>query len=254
MRALRARLARHPLPIDAHFRDCVTLTYAVPADVVAPLLPPGLELDTVNGAGFLAIALVQTEALRPAPLPAAAGQDFFLAGYRVFTRFRTASGRSLRGLRILRSDTDRPLMVAAGNLLTHYNYHRCSAVVSRSHDAIDVAIRTHDGRGDLHVTAHTDRHDLPEGSPFGSPREALRFAGPLPFTFEYEPETHAIVVIEAARTHWRPSPIIVDVERVAFFDHAPFRGCRPVLAAAFHVSNVDYHWYRGVRHALQADR
>jgi uncharacterized membrane protein YphA (DoxX/SURF4 family) len=247
---LRARLARHPLPIDAHFRDCLTLTYALPADVLRPLLPPGLELETVDGSGFVAVALVQTEGLRPRGLPAAAGQDFFLAGYRVFTRFRTSSGRTLRGLRILRSDADRPQMVAAGNLLTHYNYHRCAATVTRSTDAIDIAVRSRDGGGDLHVTAHPDQRHLPAGSPFASVRDASRFAGPLPFTFDYEAETDAIVAIQAARTNWRPEPIAVDVDRIAFFDQPPFRGCTPVLAAAFHVANVDYHWHRGVRHAL----
>jgi hypothetical protein len=249
-RRLRAMLARHPLPIDAHFRDCLTLTYAVPADVLRPLLPPGLELETVGGSGFVAVALVQTEGLRPAPLPAAVGQRFFLAGYRVFTRFRTPSGRSLRGLRILRSDTDRPQMVAAGNLLTHYNYHRCDAAVAAGADTIEVDVRTPDGAGDLHVTAHPREPRLPDGSPFASVREARRFAGPLPFTFDYEAETHAIVAIEAARTNWHPRPITVDVDRIAFFDQPAFRGCTPVLAAAFHVSDVDYHWHRGVRHAL----
>lgn len=247
---LRTLLGRHPLPIDAHFRDCVTLTYALPADVLRPLVPPGLELETVNGSGFVAVALVEAEALRPSPLPAAVGQNFFLAGYRVFTRFRTRSGRSLRGLRILRSDTDRPQMVAAGNLLTHYNYHRCTAAVGRTADRIDVDVRTPDGRGDLQITARPHQHALPDGSPFASVREARRFAGPLPFTFDYEAATHGIVAIQAARTRWEPEPIAVDVRRIAFFDQPAFRGCTPVLAAAFHVADVDYHWHRGVHHAL----
>jgi uncharacterized membrane protein YphA (DoxX/SURF4 family) len=247
---LRAMLARHPLPIDAHFRDCVTLTYALPAAVLRPLLPPGLELETVNGSGFVAVALVQTEALRPSPLPAALGQDFFLAGYRVFTRFRTASGRSLRGLRILRSDTDRPQMVAGGNLLTHYDYHRCSATITEADGRLEIDIKTPGGEADLRISALPLEHRLPDGSPFASAREALRFAGPLPFTFDYEPETHAIIAIQATRANWRPKPIAVEVRRIAFFDQPQFRGCTPTLAAAFHVSDVDYHWERGVHHAL----
>ena len=247
---LRARLARHPIPVDARFRECVTLTYAFPARILRPLLPPGLELETVNGCGFVAVALVQTERLRPAAAPAALGQDFFLAGYRVFTRFRTASGRSLRGLRILRSDADRAVMVAGGNLFTHYNYHRCDASIDASDAAVKVAVTSRDGHGDLELTAHPRQHGLPAGSPFGSVREALRFAGPLPFTFDYEAETHAIIAIEAARANWRPQPIAVDVRRMAFFEQPAFRGCTPVLAAAFHVSGIDYHWHRGVRHAL----
>ena len=76
----------------------------------------------------------RARSLRPAGLPAFVGQDFFLAGYRVFARLRLSDGRTLRGLRILRSDADRWSMVAGGNLLTHYNYHRCSADVDVAGD------------------------------------------------------------------------------------------------------------------------
>jgi uncharacterized protein YqjF (DUF2071 family) len=247
---VRVALRRHPIPIEAHFRDCLTLTFALPEDVLKPLLPPGLELETVDGQGFVAVALVQTENLRPAHAPHAVGRDFFLAGYRIFARFRTTSGRRLRGLRILRSDADRATMVVVGNLLTHYNYRRCAAAIAFSQERIDVSVRTADGRGDLDVSARPGDRTLPAGSPFRSIRAARRFAGPLPFTFDYEPETHAIVAIQASRANWRPEPVAVDVRRIAFFEQPPFCGCRPRLAAAFHVSNIDYRWHRGVRHAL----
>jgi hypothetical protein len=29
-----------------------------------------------------------------------------------------------------------------------------------------------------------------------------------------------------------------------------FRGCTPVLAAAFHVNGIEYRWERGVHHRL----
>src|SRR5579871_6110526 len=112
-------LKRHPIPISAFFRHSLVLTYAVPKEILEPFLPAGLVPDVFRGYGFLAIALVQTEHLRPSFLPAALGQDFFLSGYRIFTRLGTAA-QSKRGLRILRSDTNRGLMACAGNLLTHY--------------------------------------------------------------------------------------------------------------------------------------
>lgn len=71
------------------------LAYALPAEVLKPLLAPGLKLDTYGDLGFLAIALVETRALRPAFLPEALGLNFFLAGYRIFTRYQTPSGRSI---------------------------------------------------------------------------------------------------------------------------------------------------------------
>lgn len=251
---LRARLRRHPIPIDAHFDDCLTLTYAVPADVLRPLVPPGLQLETLRGYGFIAVALVQTESLRPAWLPRVFGRNFFLAGYRVFVRMQAPDGRILRGLHILRSDANSALMVSAGNLLTHYNYRRCEAAIRSSNGRIDIAVRTADSSGDLDMTATLDDAVLPVESPFSSLREARRFAGPLPFTFDYEPETHAIVAIQATRTNWAPRPIGVDVRRISFFGQPMFRGSTPTLAAAFHVGGVDYRWERGVRIPLAAAR
>ena len=248
---LRARLRRHPIPIEAHLEDCLTLTYALPPGVLGRLLPPGLELDTFGGYGFVAVALVQTRSLRPAGLPKGCGQDFFLAGYRVFARFRATDGRTLRGLLILRSDADRRAMVAGGNLLTHYNYHRCQATIDASADRIRLAVSTPDSIGGLELTAYLTDATLPAGSPFLNVRDARRFAGPLPFTFDYEPETDAIIAIRATRTAWRPAPVAVDVRRVAFFDQPIFDGCTPILAAAFHVKDIDYRWERGVCHVLR---
>jgi uncharacterized membrane protein YphA (DoxX/SURF4 family) len=249
-RRLRTWLKRHPIPIEAHFNECITLTYALPADVLIPLLPPGLQLDTRHGYGFVAVALVQTEALRPAGWPKTLGQRFFLAGYRVFVKFRTPGGHVARGLRILRSDADRWRMVVGGNLLTHYNYHRCQAAIVRPGDRIRIEIATDDGSGNIDIVADPSQSTLPPGSPFASAREARYFAGPLPFTFDYEEGSHAIIAIEAVRTRWKPAPIGVDVRHLSFFDLPAFQGCRPILAAAFRVSNIDYRWQRGVYYPL----
>jgi hypothetical protein len=258
----RARLRRHPFAIAAHFDEAVTLTYALPAGVLRQLLPPGLELDTFGEYGFIAVALVRTRNLRPAGWPAALGQDFFLAGYRVFTRFRASDARRLRGLRILRSDTDKARMVAGGNLLTHYNYHRCAVSFETVAGGLHVVVTTPDGVGDLDVWVRASRpddtdgnqHVLPTSSPFASVREARRFAGPLPFTFDYESDTHSIVAIEARREHWHPVPIDVDVRRIGFFDQPAFAGCTPTLAAAFRVSNIDYRWNAGVLCAIEPEK
>ena len=58
-------LKRHPFSVRAFFRQSLVLTYAFPSDILQPLLPPGLALDTYGEYGFLAIAMVQTERLHP---------------------------------------------------------------------------------------------------------------------------------------------------------------------------------------------
>jgi hypothetical protein len=248
-----AFLKRHPIPISAFFRHSLVLTYAFPREILASLLPPGLALDTYGDHGFLAIALVQTESLRPSFLPQTFGRGFFLSGYRIFTRLETPAN-SQRGLRILRSDTDHRWMVWAGNLLTHYHYRLCHAELTEQPDGIRWRIRTPRGQADLDVLARIESRPaaLPAGSPFASAKDARRFAGPLPFTFDYEPETHSIIRIRGVRQHWNPQPVEVDVRENTFLQQEPFCRATPVLANAFHVHDVPYEWRRGVRIPLEA--
>jgi hypothetical protein len=239
------RLRRHPLPIAAHFRHSLVLAYAFPHEVLRPLLPPGLVLDTFAEVGFAAVALVQTERLRPSFVPVRLGRSFFLSGYRLFVR--RAEQPSLRGLYILRSDTDRRSMALLGNLLTHYRYRLAHVSVTERSGELEIVVRTPGAEADLHVIADLASRPapLPAGSPFGSLDEARKFAGPLPYTFDYEASTRSLVVVRAVRTAWDPQPIEVEVRGATFFDQRPFRDAEPVLANAFHVADVDYRWERG---------
>ena len=192
--AQKTRLAHQSL----FRRASLVLAYAIPEKALRPLLPPGLQLDTYGEFGFLAIAMVEARDLRPAFSPAGLGLDFFLAGYRIFTRYRTLGGRTLRGLRILRSDTDRRSMRVFGNLLTHYGYELSRCNIHRTECTYTVEICTPNGDADLEVEADIsgDAISPPPGSPFPDVREARKFAGPLPFTFDYERETHSIIRVE----------------------------------------------------------
>ena len=98
-------LRRHPFPVVAQFERVVAVSFAFPETILRLMVPNALEIDTYEGLGFLTVAMVWTNKLRPAGFPEVLGQDFFLAGYRVFTRLREESGRRLRGLNILRSET-----------------------------------------------------------------------------------------------------------------------------------------------------
>jgi hypothetical protein len=253
---MRHLLQRHPIPVKAWFRHSLVLTYALPAQLLTPLLPPGLMLDTFEGFGFLAVAMVQTQRLRPAFLPRVFGQDFFLTGYRVFARFRTADGRLLRGLRILRSDANRQMMVWGGNFLTHYQYRLAHAEVRESHNTLAVNLATPNAEADVQVIAHLEAamEAPPAGSPFRDLHQARLFAGPMPFTFDYERETHSIIVIEGVRENWKPNPIPVEVARLTFLDRPPFNQAPRVLANAFHVCDIPYAWKRGVRHSLKPEQ
>ncbi|HEX4122304.1 MAG TPA: hypothetical protein VH619_16935 [Verrucomicrobiae bacterium] len=66
----------------------------------------------------------------------------------------------------------------------------------------------------------------------------------MPFTFSAEGDG-SFVVIEGSRQNWVPRPVRVKNWRVSLFDEAPLRETKPILANAFAVENVDYHWKKG---------
>lgn len=246
----RHLLQRHPIPMTCHFDHGLVVTWALPEQVLEPLVPPGLELDTYDGRwGFVVIALVQARRLRPASLPAWAGRDYALTGYRIFVKHRNQAGRTRRGLYILRSDTDKRPMKLGGNLLTHYRYRLADIGIRNARDRLDVRITTPAAEADLHVVARLADWPapLPPGSPFRSDRDARRFAGPLPWTFDYEPQTRSIVMIRGRRSRWQPRQVAVEVKTCGFLDQAPFAAAEPRLASAFHFADLDYGWDRGIR-------
>jgi hypothetical protein len=245
-------LRRHPLSVRAHFDFVLSVTYAFPPATLFNFLPPGLRLDEWNGLGFLAAAFVQTRGLRPVLFPKFAGRSYFFGGYRVFCRFATRGGKELRGLKIIRSDTDKKLMATVGNLLAHYNYHLADVDVQRTAESIRLRIASHDGNGDTDLTASITYPSefLPDGSPFLNAHDARRFAGPMPFTFAYEPETNSIISVEGLRKGWKPRLIPVAIKKLGFFDQEAFGDTKPVLASCFYMEGIDYYWKRGVREQI----
>jgi hypothetical protein len=117
---------------------------------------------------------------------------------------------------------------------------------------IEWNIRTPRQEADLRVIAHTDGEPalLPAGSPFLNIKDARRFAGPLPYTFDYEPETHSIIRIQGFRQDWHPKSVSVEVLQNTFLRQEPFCRTTAILANAFHVRDIPYRWNCGIRSPL----
>lgn len=70
-------LRDHPFAVEAFFERSLVLTFAIPPEQVRPLIPECLAMDTfADRWAFVAVALVQTKALRPKGFPAFLGRDF----------------------------------------------------------------------------------------------------------------------------------------------------------------------------------
>ena len=234
-------LKNHPFAVEAFFESSLVLTFAIPKEQLQDLIPECLQLDTFqNTWAFVAVAMVQTKSLRPKGFPKIMGNDFFLIGYRVFVRYTNTSGKHLRGLYILKSETDKKKMELMGNIFTHYNYTTTDINQTDQKNTRNIV----SVKSAFNVTIEkTEQPPLPEHSPFTDWKEARRFAGPLPFTFTYNKETKEVLIIEGVRENWIPKPV-----QVLNYDFEFLRSLKlanPILANAFIIENIPYYWKKG---------
>lgn len=235
-------LKDHPFAVEAFFESSLVLTFAVPKEQLELYIPECLQLDTFQDKwAFIAIAMVQTKDLRPKGFPRFMGNDFFLTGYRVFVRYTNNAGKSLRGLYILKSETDKKKMEIMGNIFTHYNY--TTTDISKEETADTTTISSNKSKLRITVDNATEDILLPEQSPFADWKEARRFAGPLPFTFTYNKKKKEVLIIEGVRENWTPAPVRVLDYQIDFLN--TLKTDSPVLANAFIIKNIPYYWKKG---------
>lgn len=237
-----AFLKNHPFAVEAFFESSIVVTFALPKEELAHLIPECLTLDTFEDKwAFVAIAMVQTKNLRPKGFPKFMGNNFFLIGYRVFVRYRNKAGKNLRGLYILKSETNKKKMEVMGNIFTHYNYTTTDINQIILKDKMEILSIKSDLK--LSLDLSSENISLPDLSPFADWKEARRYAGPLPFTFTYNQATKEVLIIEGVRENWTPTPIKVMAYDFGFLNSMPFS--KPILANAFIIKNIPYYWKKG---------
>lgn len=235
-------LKNHPFAVEAFFESSVVLTFAVPKEQLAQLIPSCLELDTFQDKwAFIAVAMVQTNGLRPKGFPKFMGNNFFLIGYRIFVRYTNQAGKRLRGLYIIKSETNKKKMEFFGNIFTYYNY-TTTDIKQKEENNKRVILSKHSDFELIFNEVETEI-PLPINSPFESWKEARRFAGPLPFTFTYNNVNKTVLIIEGVRSNWIPKPIDIVDYRFKFLDDLNLKNI--VLTNAFELKNIPYFWKKG---------
>ena len=235
-------LKNHPFAVQAHFDSSIVLTFAIPKEQLQNCIPECLELDVFdNKYAFIAIAMVQTKELRPKGFPKFMGNNFFLIGYRIFVRYTNSEGKRLRGLYILKSETNTKKMEYLGNIFTHYNY-TTTDILHETKNGIRT-IKSQKSKFNLKMDSVAENVSLPPNSPFANWKEARKFAGPLPFTFTYNEPKKEVLIIQGLRENWIPKPLKVIDYQFDFLKNSNFKNA--ILANAFIIENIPYEWKKG---------
>ncbi|MDF2552419.1 MAG: hypothetical protein K0R77_1694 [Chryseobacterium sp.] len=235
-------LKNHPFAVEAFFESSLVFTFAVPKEELQHLIPECLELDTFQDKwAFVAAAMVQTKDLRPKGFLKFLGNDFFLIGYRIFVRYTNNTGKKLRGLYILKSETDKRKMELMGNIFTHYNYTTTDIQQTEKENLRE--IHSIQSKFNVKLSQTEENVSLPKNSPFADWKEARRFAGPLPFTFTYNEKTKEVLIIEGVRQNWIPKPVKVLDYQFEFLNTLQLKN--QILANAFIIKNIPYYWKKG---------
>jgi uncharacterized protein YqjF (DUF2071 family) len=236
----------HPLPMRTTFRHCILANFAMRPDVLARRLPRHLKPAVHDGWAFLSVVIARMERMRPAFLPPALGVTYSQVVYRAVV----TCGHE-RGVHFLRSDADNGLMVAAGNALTFFRFHRADITWSRDDTALRFSLEP---RNEDPAVIHGD-YDLraggtamPASSRFATLEDAQAFLTELYVAFGRQRGDGLVEAVRIERSAWRS--VVVPDRRATYQAMSSgllFHAEEAALDSCFYVEEMRYRWSRGTR-------
>ena len=135
---------RTPWLMRMRWHELCFLHWRIEPDVLRPLLPPGLGLDTFDGTAWLGVVPFRMTDVAPRHVPRFAPlTDFAELNVRTYV---TAGGKP--GVWFFSLDATQPLAVRLARSCFHLAYLDAAITIRRDADAIDYrSVRTHLGGG-----------------------------------------------------------------------------------------------------------
>lgn len=199
---------------------------------VREVLPPELEPVTFGGFAFLNVVVSHLRQMRPSPLPKWIGMSYWHVAYRIYARFTPPDGEAVEGLYFLRSDASSPLMVAAGNLLTDFRFHRASIA------ATGTTLTVASPNAPLDAVL-SDQPRLAEGSPFPSLETAGDFLRYKPAGISVNARDVDVMRITRDEHKWRYRLRGLENWNLPYLERF-----KPVPEAVYEVGPIEYRWNR----------
>jgi hypothetical protein len=238
---------RLPLTMRTVFQDLLLITYAVPPDRLAALIPPPVHPYVRAGRSYISIVIGNLRGMRPHPLPEALGTNYYQIVYRAVVCLRGRDGRDHPGVFFLRSDANDPVMSFFGNRLTEFRFHyfRTGAIgLFTRADQLLTSVETEDRGGDL-VLHHRDlgpAEPLAPAEGFADVDDEKRSLVQLFHAYAHDPERAVVYDLEIERGEW-------DLRRLepldgfsAFFSESPFESKDVHAVSHLYIRECSYVW------------
>jgi uncharacterized protein YqjF (DUF2071 family) len=233
------RLPKHPFPVQALFRNCHLVNFAVDPSALARVLPAPLVPDVYADRAWLSVVIAQMSSMRPVGVPELLGVTYNQVVYRAVVRHGNA-----RGVHFLRSDTDSRLMSALGNAMSFFAFHHADIALGRQGDAQTVELHSHEGMADIRARFRPAAQ-LPPTSVF--PDLATAKTQLVELFDAYHPRADRPVtdLVSIRRNDWELAVVNDELGEYALMrDSAWFPAGSAVLDSVFAVEDLTYRWNR----------
>ena len=230
----------HPVAMRTTFSTCVLVNFAVSPSALRRLLPTHLEPDIYRNQAYVSIVMARMEKMRPACLPRFCGVTYHQIVYRAVVKCG-----SERGVTFLRSDADSSPMVAAGNALTFFKFHKADVTWAETAASLRVCVEPVGHAGaNIDATYELSRDNiLPQSTRFPDVRTAQEFLSELYVAFGAQRRDGRIEVVRIARNPWE-STVVADQggTYAAMSSGNLFGKDEASLDSIFVVRNLRYLW------------
>jgi hypothetical protein len=191
-----------------HLEGTVTrrflINYAVPADALAPYLPPGAELARHDGSAWVSACFVNIQNMRPARFPSAAGMQFNYLIYRTRAALPFPDGRKRQAVLVLQPNINRPLFKAFGRITPGVHFRFRPISLEETQDCWQIVMRNSSGET-LHFTEVAKQSIgsvLPNGSGFRDIHTADEFLLGVSYGGQWQPEHGTLRLFAETHDPW----------------------------------------------------
>jgi len=238
---------RLPITMKTVFQDLVLLTFAVPPEKLASLLPDYIHPYVHQQRSYISIVVGNMRGMRLAVVPEFLGTNYYQIVYRAVVCLKDVNGVTHPGVFFLRSDSNDPVMSYFGNQLTEFRFHYfhtgAISLLKRGQEMLG-SVQTKDKGGDLvaYLLNQGKAESLPPADGFDSVQQEKDLLVQLFHAYAYNPDQQVVYDLEIERGDWHLERLQMQDCFTAFFMESPFIRTEAQPFSHVYIQECSYIW------------